>query len=120
MKAIIENCGLDLSLYDITREYKETNRRFEQRCNAAKTQIFLDLAFFNTLLSVINLATNEDDLRSAMQKAFEERNKKNHNVNKIGFTYGFGRLDNNYELEEMQYMKVYQADNPNNLIYVEL
>ena len=120
MKAIIENCGLDLSLYDITRKKKEFNYLFEDRCNAAKTQIFLDLTFFNTLLCVINMAKDEHDLRRGMQKAFERRTEKNRNVNKIRFTYGFGRLDNNYELDEMQYMIVRQGDNPDSLIYVEL
>lgn len=120
MKAIIENCGLDLSLYNITRNKKEFNYRFEARLDMAKTQIFLDLAFFNTLLSVINLATDESDLRSGIHKAFDERGNKNRNPNKIRFTYGFGLLYGRKSTDAMDYMEIHQVGNVERLIYVEL
>ena len=120
MKAIIEHGGLDLKLYDITRVRNETNYLFEGRLAAAKGQIFLDLAFFNHLLDVIYLATDEDDLRDSMRTAFENRKVKNINRNKIPFNFYFGTLPGNSNVDEMDFMEVRQNGNQNRIIYVEL
>jgi len=120
MNSIIEHGGIDLSLYQVTRERMETDYLYENRFQTMERQKYMDLLFFNQILDAIHLSVDEDDLRHNMRVTFEVRERKNLYQYKRDFSYGFGMFMGNDNMDKIDYMEFWQSDNPNRVIYVEL
>lgn len=119
MKAIIENGGLDCTLYKTQRGVNETNVSFENRHNSLKHHLFLDLLFFTQILEVINIKSGDkEELSENMKMLFVKRTRRNlHGMDRT-FSYDF-LTDGEGVDSEIMGMEVWQADNPNRLIYVK-
>lgn len=120
MNVIIENGGLDTSLYQTYQYSNETEEQFKKRLRFEERKRCEDMMFFMEILRVINHSDTEEELRHSMNILFSERVKRNlHNQFRV-FTYDFNGGTPEHDFEDVKYMEVWQAGNSQRLMYVEL
>jgi hypothetical protein len=104
MEVIIENGGLDCSVYNV----KGDNRRYK------------DLLFLNQIIASINSSDDEEELRENMQLLFSKRVRHSlHGGTTRSFKYVFtGGTPPDYE--DVTQMELYQIGKEKRLLVVNL
>ena len=118
MKVIIENGGLDCSLYNTKQHIVESSFDYVERKRRMREFRCSDLLFLNQMIATINSADYEEELRARMGNLFSERMLRNLHGEQRSFRYVFNGGTPEHDFEDVNSMEVFQTGNDKRLLIV--